>query len=78
MVFLQMARSVCSQLGLSGVRLDECVFDVAVTNDTSLAEQETFQIGEERLSLSVYTTTVRMGLFGRVSNSMFWQRSLCQ
>ena len=44
-----MAKSLCLQLGLSGVKLDECIFDVAVTNDSSLAEQETFQIGRDVL-----------------------------
>ena len=44
-----MAISVCSQLNLTGIKLNECIFDVAITNDTSLAEQEAFKIGNIHL-----------------------------
>ena len=41
-----MAEAACKQQGLDGVRLSECVFDVAVTNDTTMAHQEAFQTGK--------------------------------
>ncbi|XP_065830968.1 uncharacterized protein [Oscarella lobularis] len=39
------AESLCKQQGLDGVRLQECIFDVSITNDTTLAQQETYQTG---------------------------------
>ena len=44
-----MAMSVCSSLNLTEIKLNECIFDVAVTNDTSLTEQEAFKIGNIHL-----------------------------
>ncbi len=73
-----MAISVCSQLNLTGIKLNECIFDVAVTNDTSLTEQEAFKIGNIHLKGVTDLTLVEIFiLFVRMSNSMFWQRSLC-
>ena len=73
-----MAISVCSQLNLTGIKLNECIFDVAVTNDTSLAEQEAFKIGNVYLKGVTDLTLVEIFIvFVRMSNSMFWQRSLC-
>ncbi|XP_068732633.1 uncharacterized protein [Montipora capricornis] len=37
------AQAACSSLGLSNSMLKSCVYDVSVTNDTSLTAQETFQ-----------------------------------
>ena len=79
----QMATSACSQLNLTGVRLNECIFDVAVTNDTSLTEQEAFKIGKVvRRLINLIEKFVKMFclpliLLVRMSNSMFWQRPLC-
>ena len=44
-LLLKMAESLCKQQGLDGVRLQECIFDVAITNDTTLAQQESYQAG---------------------------------
>ena len=45
-VALQKATAACSALGLSDSMLKSCIYDVAVTNDTSLTAQETLQQGE--------------------------------
>ena len=45
-VALQKATAACSALGLSDSMLKSCIYDVAVTNDTSLTAQETLQKGE--------------------------------
>ncbi len=41
-----MAINVCQELELEGDLLDGCIFDIAVTEDTSFAEQETFKTGK--------------------------------
>eukprot|EP00118_Oscarella_pearsei_P018941 m.198025 g.198025 ORF g.198025 m.198025 type:complete len:2548 (+) comp39552_c0_seq11:586-8229(+) len=38
-----LAHNLCTQRGPTGVRLTQCIFDVAVTNDTSFAEQDMYQ-----------------------------------
>ena len=45
-VALQKATAACSALGLSDTMLKSCIYDVAVTNDTSLSAQEILQQGE--------------------------------
>ena len=39
------ATTMCEKQGLSGTLLKGCVYDVVVSNDTALAEQETLKIG---------------------------------
>ena len=39
------ATTLCEKQGLSGTLLQGCVYDVVVSNDTALAEQETLKIG---------------------------------
>ncbi|CAH1273220.1 TNC [Branchiostoma lanceolatum] len=39
------AEETCAQLGLSGVLLEECIFDVVITNDTTFSQQEVFKLG---------------------------------
>ncbi|XP_078611887.1 uncharacterized protein LOC144882156 isoform X2 [Branchiostoma floridae x Branchiostoma japonicum] len=41
----KVAEDTCAQLGLSGVLLEECIFDVAITNDTTFSQQEVFKPG---------------------------------
>eukprot|EP00118_Oscarella_pearsei_P003217 m.13434 g.13434 ORF g.13434 m.13434 type:complete len:5185 (+) comp24805_c0_seq1:361-15915(+) len=41
----KLAEDLCKQQSLDGVLLTECIFDVAITNDTSLAQQETYKTG---------------------------------
>lgn len=41
----QKATSVCSSLGLSKTMLKSCIYDVAVTNDTSMAKQDILKQG---------------------------------
>ncbi|XP_078611889.1 uncharacterized protein LOC144882157 isoform X2 [Branchiostoma floridae x Branchiostoma japonicum] len=41
----KVAEETCAQLGLSGVLLEECIFDVAITNDASFSQQEVFKLG---------------------------------
>ena len=47
-VALQKATAACTALGLSDSMLKSCIYDVAVTNDTSLTAQETLQQGEKK------------------------------
>ena len=48
-LLFQKATQAFSSLGLSKKMLQSCIYDVAVTNDTSLAAQETLQEGEWEL-----------------------------
>ena len=41
-----MAENLCKKQNLGGVRLQECIFDVAVTNDTALSQQGAYQPGK--------------------------------
>ncbi|CAH1233820.1 TNC [Branchiostoma lanceolatum] len=41
----KVAEETCAQLGLSGVLLEECIYDVVITNDTSFSQQEVFKLG---------------------------------
>ena len=41
-----MAIDTCTALGIEDGLLDGCIYDIAVTNDTSFAEQETLQLGK--------------------------------
>ncbi|XP_035695384.1 uncharacterized protein LOC118429111 [Branchiostoma floridae] len=41
----KVAEETCTQLGLSGVLLEECIFDVVITNDTTFSQQEVFKLG---------------------------------
>ncbi|XP_035695383.1 uncharacterized protein LOC118429110 [Branchiostoma floridae] len=41
----KVAEETCAQLGLSGVLLEECIFDVVITNDTTFSQQEVFKLG---------------------------------
>ncbi|KAI8494760.1 hypothetical protein Bbelb_273650 [Branchiostoma belcheri] len=41
----KVAEETCAQLGLSGVLLEECIFDVAITNDRTFSQQEVFKPG---------------------------------
>ena len=41
----QEAENVCAARGLQNTLLDNCVFDILMTNDTSFAEQQSLQIG---------------------------------
>ncbi|XP_019640296.1 PREDICTED: uncharacterized protein LOC109482072 [Branchiostoma belcheri] len=41
----KVAEETCAQLGLSGVLLEECIFDVAITNDRTFSQQEVFKLG---------------------------------
>ena len=41
-----MAIDTCKALGIEDGLLDGCIYDIAVTNDTSFAEQETLQLGK--------------------------------
>ena len=47
-VALQKATASCRALGLPDSMLKSCIYDVAVTNDTSLTAQETLQQGEKK------------------------------
>ncbi|XP_035672261.1 protein eyes shut-like [Branchiostoma floridae] len=40
-----LATNLCESLGISGNLLAGCIYDVSVTNDSSLLEQESFKIG---------------------------------
>ena len=40
-----LANAVCEKQGLSGTLLKGCVYDVVVSNDTALAEQEALKKG---------------------------------
>ena len=42
----QEAGTVCAAKGLQNTLLDNCVFDILMTNDTSFAEQQSIQIGK--------------------------------
>ena len=45
-IFLYIAvTSLCEKQGLTGSLLKGCIYDVVVSNDTALAEQETLKIG---------------------------------
>ncbi|CAH1252389.1 TNC [Branchiostoma lanceolatum] len=37
------AEEMCMALGLTGILLTECIFDVSITNDTTFTEQEVFK-----------------------------------
>ncbi|XP_035690048.1 tenascin-like [Branchiostoma floridae] len=37
------AEEMCIALGLTGILLNECIFDVSITNDTTFTEQEAFK-----------------------------------
>ncbi|XP_028399971.1 uncharacterized protein LOC114523292 [Dendronephthya gigantea] len=39
------AKGVCNRNGLENTLLDNCVFDILMTNDTSFADQQSLQIG---------------------------------
>ncbi|KAI8480739.1 hypothetical protein Bbelb_415320 [Branchiostoma belcheri] len=39
------AEEMCIALGLTGTLLNECIFDVSITNDTTFTEQEIFKAG---------------------------------
>ena len=45
--YFQKATEACSSLGLTKTMLQSCIYDVAVTNDTSLTSQETLQQGRK-------------------------------
>ena len=40
------ATALCEEQGLTGTLLKGCIYDVVVSNDTALAEQETFKTGQ--------------------------------
>ncbi|KAL9960883.1 hypothetical protein ACROYT_G034389 [Oculina patagonica] len=44
-VIIAKATAACSSLGLTDAMLKSCIYDVAVTNDTSLSDQETLKQG---------------------------------
>jgi hypothetical protein len=43
----QEARDVCTANGLETTLLDNCVFDILATNDTSFADQQSLKIGKQ-------------------------------
>ena len=44
--FAQVATSMCKSLNISDNDLHSCIFDVAITNDTTFTDQETFKRGK--------------------------------
>ena len=42
----QIATSMCQSLNISDNDLQSCIFDVAITNDTTFTDQETFKRGK--------------------------------
>ena len=40
------ATALCEKQGLSGTLLKGCIYDVVVSDDPALAEQETLKLGE--------------------------------
>ena len=51
-LFLQVATNTCKSLGISDSDLHSCIYDVAITNDTSFTDQEGFKKG--MLSFTLY------------------------
>jgi len=44
--FTQVATTLCKSLKISDKDLHSCIFDVAITNDTTFSDQETFKQGK--------------------------------
>ena len=44
-IFLQTATNTCKSLGISDSDLQSCIYDVAITNDTTFTDQEGFKRG---------------------------------
>ncbi len=42
---IQIAEATCMELGVEGALLEGCIYDVAVTNDTSFSQQESLKTG---------------------------------
>ena len=50
----QEAKDVCEGKGLENTLLDNCVFDVLMTNDTSFADQQSLEIGKNTVKTRSY------------------------
>ena len=42
---LHLALSTCQSMGIMGNLLDGCVYDIVITGDLTMAQQDTLQIG---------------------------------
>ncbi len=46
-VFSFSATMLCSSIGITGILLDECIFDVVITDDHTMTSQEVLKIGKK-------------------------------
>ena len=58
------ATTLCEKQGLTGTLLKGCIYDVVVSNDTALVEQETLKTG---WSLAKHTTHTSIIIFSCTS-----------
>ena len=64
---LQIATNACKALGISDKDLQSCIFDVAVTNDTSFTNQESYKQSMLRFYFPYFDTFLEVHFATRVS-----------
>ena len=56
---VQNATETCKSLGISGKELNDCIYDVAVTNDTAFADEEELKNGKFMINLKPNLQTIK-------------------